>query len=151
MPIHVDMPNHDNTTVSPAKPTTVVVVDDHPAMRSALRMMFDCVPDVAVVGEGATVAEACAVVEEQEPDLVLLDLRLQGEDGLEVARRLHDRDALTRILVLSASERIGDLRAALDAGADGFLSKSAASTTVVDGVRRTVAGQRVLGQEFSSS
>lgn len=132
----------------PATPTTVVVVDDHHAIRSALCMLLDSVPDVTVVGEGTSVAQACQVIEAHDPDLVLLDLRLHGEDGLEVARQLRDRDARCKILVLSASEAVEDLRAALDAGADGFLSKSAAMPVLVDGVRRTAAGQHVIGQEL---
>ena len=130
------------------KPTTVVVVDDHHVIRSALCMLLDSVPDVTVVGEGTTVAQACQVIEAHDPDLVLLDLRLQGEDGLEVARQMRERNARCKILVLSASEAVGDLRAALDAGADGFLTKSSATPVLVDGVRRTAAGQHVVGQEF---
>lgn len=142
------MPTYSVASVHPAKPTTVVVVDDHHAIRSALCMLLDSVPDVSVVGEGTTVAQACQVVEAHDPDLVLLDLRLHGEDGLEVARQLRDRNARCKILVLSASEALDDLRAALDAGADGFLSKSAAAPVLVDGVRRTAAGQQVIGEEF---
>lgn len=132
----------------PTKPTTVVVVDDHHAIRSALCMLLENAPDLTVVGEGTSVAQACQVIEALDPDLVLLDLRLQGEDGLEVARSVRQRNARTKVLVLSASEGAADLRAALDAGADGFLSKSVTPPELVDSVRRTAAGERVIGQEL---
>ncbi len=139
---------NDNSPTMPPATTTVVVVDDHHAIRSALCMLLDGAPDLAVVGEGTSVSHACQVIEAHDPDLVLLDLRLQGEDGLEVARRLRARNARTKILVLSASDTAGDLRTALDAGANGFLSKSATPSVLVDGVRRTAAGQQVIGDEL---
>lgn len=142
------MPTHETATVPACKSITVVVVDDHHAIRSALCMMLDGLPDVVVVGEGTSVAQACQVIDAHDPDLVLLDLRLHGEDGLEVARALRDRDARTKVLVLSASDGLADLRAALDAGANGFLSKSAAMPVLVDGIRRTAAGQQVISTEL---
>lgn len=142
------MPTYETASVPPLKSTTVVVVDDHHAIRSALCMMLDGLPDVVVVGEGTSVAQACQVIDAHDPDLVLLDLRLHGEDGLEVARVLRARDARTKVLVLSASDGLDDLRAALDAGANGFLSKSAAMPVLVDGIRRTAAGQQVISSEL---
>lgn len=135
-------------TAQPTEPTTVVVVDDHHAIRSALCMLLENAPDLTVVGEGTSVAQACQVIEAADPDVVLLDLRLQGEDGLDVARSVRGRSARTKLLVLSASEGAGDLRAALEAGADGFLSKSVTPPELVDGVRRAAAGERVIGQEL---
>lgn len=111
-------------------------------------MMLDGLPDVAVVGEGTSVVQACQVIEAHDPDVVLLDLRLHGEDGLEVARALRGRDARTKVLVLSASDGLDDLRTALDAGANGFLSKSAPMPVLVDGIRRTAAGQQVISSEL---
>ncbi|MEX0658866.1 MAG: response regulator transcription factor [Egibacteraceae bacterium] len=142
------MPTSETVTAHARKSTTVVVVDDHHAIRSALCMMLDGLPDVAVVGQGASVVQAGQVIEAQDPDVVLLDLRLHGEDGLEVARALRDRAARTKVLVLSASDGLDDLRAALDAGANGFLSKSAPMPVLVDGVRRTAAGQQVISAEL---
>lgn len=142
------MRNQTTTTGHAAKPTTVVVVDDHHVIRSALSMLLGSAPDLTVVGEAASVDQACQVIEVQRPDVVLLDLHLQDEDGLDVARRLRERDTRTKILVLSASEEIHNLRAALDAGADGFLNKSADPQGLVDSVRRTAGGERVIGQEF---
>lgn len=142
------MRTQNATAVAPAKPTTVVVVDDHHAIRSALCMLLNAAPDLVVVGEATAVVEACRVIEAHDPDVVLLDLRLQGEDGLEVARRMRDQHARARILVLSASDGIADLRAALDAGVDGFLSKCTTQSALVDGVRRIAAGQRVVGEEL---
>lgn len=65
------------------------------------------------------------MIERREPDVVLLDLHLQDEDGLEVARRLRESETRIKILVLGASEEMDNLRTALDAGANGFMNKSA--------------------------
>ncbi|HVL98555.1 MAG TPA: response regulator transcription factor [Egibacteraceae bacterium] len=129
--------------------TRVVIVEDHHAIRAALVMLLDSCPDITVVGEAPSVGQACAVIAAQDPHLVLLDLRLGGQDGLDVARRLRASGSRTPVLVLSASDGALDLREALDAGADGFLSKSVPSRVLLDGVRRAAAGETVIGEELA--
>ena len=126
----------------------VVIVDDHALVREGLRSLLGQYGDIAVVGEAGTVEDALEAVETLRPDLVLLDLRLDGEDGAEVARRLRATGSKVRILVLSVHDTSRHLREALAAGADGYLLKSVSAASLADGIRGAAAGQTVIGQEF---
>jgi two-component system, NarL family, response regulator NreC len=127
---------------------SVVIVDDHGLVREGLVSLLSRFDDIAIVGEAGTIADALRVVEEHAPDLVLLDLRLGEEDGVEVARRLRASGSRTTILVLSVHDSSRNLREALAAGADGYLLKSVGGEDLAKGIRAAVAGETVIGQEF---
>lgn len=133
----------------PTSTLTVVIVEDHHAIRAALRMLIDSSADVQVAGEAESVVKAGALIDGLRPDVVLLDRRLNGEDGLEVARRLRREGRTEAILVLSASDTAADLREALDAGVDGFLGKSVPSATLLDGIRRVAGGETVITEDVA--
>src|SRR3712207_5075683 len=114
------------------EPTSVVIVDDHDLVREGLRTVLSQHPDILVVGEAGTVSDAVEVVHTVAPDLVLLDLRLAGEDGADVARRLRAEESPVKVLVLSVHDTAQDLREALAAGADGYLLKSVTGKDLVD-------------------
>lgn len=146
------MPTLRSAISGPRRPTrtlTVVIVEDHHAIRAALRMLIDSSADVQVAGEAESVVKAGALIDGLRPDVVLLDRRLNGEDGLDVARRLRREGRTEAILVLSASDTAADLREALDAGVDGFLSKSVPSATLLDGIRRVAGGETVINEEVA--
>ncbi len=126
----------------------VVIVDDHSLVREGLQSLLGQSEDIDVVGEASTVEEAVAVVGESEPDLVLLDLRLGDEEGVEVARRLRASGSTVTIMMLSVHDTSRNLREALAAGADGYLLKSVAGADLAAGIRSAVAGETVIGQEF---
>ncbi len=126
----------------------VVIVDDHSLVREGLQSLLGQYEDIDVVGEASTVEEAVAVVGESEPDLVLLDLRLGDEEGVEVARRLRASGSTVTIMMLSVHDTSRNLREALAAGADGYLLKSVAGADLAAGIRSAVAGETVIGQEF---
>jgi DNA-binding NarL/FixJ family response regulator len=126
----------------------IVIVDDHDLVREGLRSLLGQHEDLDVVGESGTIDGAVDAVQRLCPDLVLLDLRLDGEDGAEVARRLRAGGSTVRILVLSVHDTSRHLREALAAGADGYLLKSVSASMLADGIRNAVAGQTVIGQEF---
>lgn len=130
--------------------TSVVIVDDHDLVREGLRTVLSQHPDILVVGEAGTVDSAVEVVHSVDPDLVLLDLRLAGEDGTEVARRLRADQLDVKVLVLSVHDSSTHLREALAAGADGYLLKSVTGSDLVEGIRKAVAGETVIGPEFVS-
>ncbi len=127
---------------------TVVIVDDHDLVREGLRSILGHHEDLRVVGVAAAPEEAADVVADAGPDLVLLDLRLGDHDGIEVARRLRAEAYEGKILVLSVHDTSRDLRSALAAGADGYLLKSVSGVALAEGIRRVVAGETVIGQEF---
>ena len=126
----------------------VVIVDDHALVREGLRSLLSQHEDIEVVGEAGTVADALAVVEEAQPDLVLLDLRLGEEEGVDVARALRAKGSDVTILMLSVHDTSRHLRESLAAGADGYLLKSVAAVDLAAGIRSAVAGETVIGQEF---
>jgi DNA-binding NarL/FixJ family response regulator len=126
----------------------VVVIDDHDLVREGLRSVLGHHDDLRIVGAAATPDEAHRVVHETEPDLVLLDLRLGEHDGIDVARRLRASDVEAKILILSVHDTPRDLRTAIAAGADGYLLKSVSGAALADGIRRAVAGETVIGEEF---
>jgi DNA-binding NarL/FixJ family response regulator len=126
----------------------VVIVEDHDLVRQGLRALLERDPAIAVVGEARNVQEALQVVAGSRPQVVLLDLRLGDEDGAEVSRLLRDSAPEVHVLVLSAHERSSDLRAAMAAGATGYLLKRTSPELLLESVRRVASGERVIDQAF---
>ncbi|TAM91718.1 MAG: response regulator transcription factor [Jatrophihabitans sp.] len=123
----------------------IVVVDDHPVVRDGIRGMLEQDPRTTVVGEAAGGREAVAVVRATDPDLVLMDLRMPGGDGVGAIRELRaGHRTRPRILVLTTYDTDRDIHAAVDAGADGYLLKATSRTELVQAVLRAAAGHSVL-------
>lgn len=123
----------------------VVVVDDHPVVRDGLRAALHGAPDVEVVAEAGTVAEAVQQVVEHSPDLVLMDVALPDGTGIEATSRLLRARPGTAVLMLTMHADEDTVRAALAAGARGYLLKGASGPEVIAAVRAVAAGQAVLG------
>jgi len=128
----------------------VLIADDHAILRQGLRLILREAPDLAVVGEAATGAEAIAQTVALAPDVVLMDIELPDLSGIEATRRIRALSPRTRILVLTVSDRSEDLVGALKAGARGYLLKSADAATVLDAIRRVAAGQAVLPPDLTA-
>jgi DNA-binding NarL/FixJ family response regulator len=129
------------------RPIRGLLVDDHPVVRDGLRGMLESEPGIEVVGEAASGPEAVASVTQQAdagPDLVLMDLRMPGGDGVPAIRALRRRGVRPRILVLTTYDTDRDVVAALDAGADGFLLKDTPRAELVRAVRDVAAGRPAL-------
>jgi DNA-binding NarL/FixJ family response regulator len=122
----------------------VVLVDDQAMVRTGLRMVLAAEPDIDVVGEAADGAAGVRVVTEQQPDVVLLDVRMPGMDGLEAARRILAAELPTRVVVLTTFDEDEYVAAALRAGVSGFLLKVAPPEDLVTAVRTVAAGQGLL-------
>jgi DNA-binding NarL/FixJ family response regulator len=127
-------------------PIRVLVVDDQPLIRHSLRLIIDAASDLTVVGEADTGEAAVARARQLRPDLVLMDIRMPGGDGIDATRRISTDPALagTRILVLSMFELDEYVHGALRAGASGFLLKDAEPAQLVDAIRRTHAGESLF-------
>ncbi|WP_053716628.1 response regulator [Saccharothrix sp. NRRL B-16348] len=119
----------------------VVVADDHAAIRAGLVMILGDADGVEVVGEAADGAEAVRLAERLAPDVVLMDIRMPGVDGIEATRQL---SGVCEVLVLTTFDLDEYVRGALRAGAAGFLLKSVESSALVDAVRQVAAGDGVL-------
>jgi DNA-binding NarL/FixJ family response regulator len=124
--------------------TTVVVVDDHRLVRAGLRTIIDASDDLSVVGEAADGAEALGVVCLVEPDVVLMDLSMPGVDGVEAIRRLKAAGVPAPVVVLTSFAEAERVRAALEAGAVGYLLKDSEPRDVLDAVRAASAGHAPL-------
>ncbi|GAA1665785.1 response regulator transcription factor [Nonomuraea sp. NPDC048882] len=118
----------------------LLIADDHPIVRDGLRAAFDGEPGLEVVGEAADGDEAVRLAAELAPDVVLMDLRMPGLDGLSAIRRLSGTGP--RILVLTTFD--GDVLPALEAGAGGYLLKDAPKEELVRAVHATHRGETVL-------
>jgi len=130
----------------------ILVADDHPVVRDGIRGMLERDERIAVVGEAGNGPEAVALVRATDPDLVLMDLRMPGGDGVSAIRELRAANPTRpRILVLTTYDTDRDIHAAIDAGADGYLLKATSRTELVDAVVRAAAGQSVLAPSAARS
>ncbi len=126
------------------EPIRIVIVDDHLVVREGLRAMLDGVPEVEVVGEAESMGKALVVVAETEPDVVLLDLRLQGGSGLEVCRAIVERHPGVRVVFLTVYEDEQYVFEALRAGAAGYMLKKASPQDIVRILQAVQAGDVVV-------
>ncbi|WP_066466058.1 response regulator [Sanguibacter suarezii] len=124
--------------------TTVLLVDDQALLRMGLRMVIDAEPDLDVVGEASDGAVAVDQVAALAPDVVLMDIRMPGMDGIEATRLLAQDHPSTRVLVLTTFDVDEYAFAALRAGASGFLVKSARPEELVDAIRTVATGSSVV-------
>ena len=113
----------------------VLIVDDHAIVRAGLRMLINPQPDMEVVGEAADGHEALCQARETNPDVLTLDLTMPGGGGLKSLERLRQACPQTRVLVLTMHEDPSYLRAALAAGASGYVAKSAVDGDLLAAIR----------------
>ncbi|UYQ65100.1 response regulator transcription factor [Streptomyces peucetius] len=130
---------------------TVLVVEDHAVVRSGLTALLSGELGMAVVGQAADGPAALAEAERLRPDVVLLDIDLPVTDGITVAATLAERLPGCRTLILTALDRPGHLRRAMDAGASGYLLKSATPAETADAIRRVAGGGRVIDSRMPDS
>jgi DNA-binding NarL/FixJ family response regulator len=126
----------------------VLIVADHPVVRHGLRTMLTLLPDMQCAGEAASGAEAIRDAAAEAPDVVLLDLRLPGADGIQVARTLRRVAPQARILIVSVDDDPNEAARALEAGVDGCLLKTASLEELGVAIRRTLRGERVVASEL---
>ena len=135
----------DATPGAAPRPISVVVVDDHPVVRNGLRALLDSLDGLAVVGEAADGDAAVREVVLRAPDVVLMDIRMPGTDGLEATRRITRAVPATAVLVLTMYDDDDTVFAAMRAGARGYLLKGAAQDEIDRAVRATAAGEAIFG------
>jgi DNA-binding NarL/FixJ family response regulator len=131
------------------RPTVrVLLADDHAAIRAGLRLLLEAADDVEVVGEAADGTAAIINARALRPDVVLMDLRMPGVDGIE-ATRVITTEGLADVLVLTTFDLDEYVDGALRAGAAGFLPKTAEPAALLDAVRRVADGDGVLAPEVT--
>jgi DNA-binding NarL/FixJ family response regulator len=120
---------------------SVFLADDHPIIRSGIRLLLEQAPDISVVGETDRGSDVVGLVEKLKPDVLLLDMEMPGKSGVDVAQELQERGAPVRILVLSAHDDDEYIASLLATGAAGYLMKEEALNTIVEAVRGVARGE----------
>jgi DNA-binding NarL/FixJ family response regulator len=123
---------------------SVLLVDDQDLVREGLRMIIDADPELNVVGEAGTGAEAITRTREVDPDVVLMDIRMPDLDGIEATRQLVAAQARARILVLTTFDLDEYVYRAMTAGATGFLLKDASREQLTSAIRTAASGEAML-------
>lgn len=136
-------------TAAPMVPIRLLIADDQALVRGALGALLDLEPDLQVQGLAADGAEALRLAEELQPDVCLMDIQMPRVDGVEATTRICAVSPQTRVLVVTTFARPGYLRAALDAGASGFVVKDTPAEELAAAVRRVHAGLRVLDPKLA--
>ena len=134
-----------------SSPIRVVVADDQRAIREALAMMLDNEADISVVGTAADGAEAIGLAGGNGADVVLMDLRMPGTDGVTATRQLRESDPDVKVVVLTTFADDVSIQDALLAGAVGYLTKDAGHRQIILAVRSAAAGQTVLDPAVHSA
>src|SRR3954447_3792203 len=122
-----------------------LIVDDHPVTREGLRTALELSDDViVVVGEAATGEEAVEQARSLTPDVVFMDVRMPGMDGIEATRRIKDAAPSTKVILITVDESRGAVSEAIQAGVSGYLLKDATPDALVDAARNAVEGNAVI-------
>jgi DNA-binding NarL/FixJ family response regulator len=150
-----DQPSVRGTTNQPSVqgpladrgPYRVVIVDDHAMFRTGVKAEIGRL--VAVVGEAADADRAIAVVLQTQPDVVLLDVHLPGGGGVEVIRKVHEKNPNQKFLALSVSDAAEDVIGVIRAGARGYVTKSISGSELIDAIRRVAEGDAVFSPRLA--
>ncbi|MFB6839570.1 response regulator [Streptomyces sp. NPDC056361] len=129
--------------------TTVLIADDQPMQRFGFRMLLESQDDMTVVGEASNGTEAVRLVDRHHPDVVLMDIRMPGLDGIEATRRIIATGARTRILIVTTFDLDEYAYDGLRAGASGFLVKDAQPEELLAGVRAVAVGDAVVAPSLT--
>jgi DNA-binding NarL/FixJ family response regulator len=132
-------------------PIRVVVVDDHPILRNGVTRLLQEEPGIEVVGEAENAEDALLRVERFRPDVVLIDIDMPGMGGIEGTRRILDRHPNTRVVILSMHAEPGMAKHAFDAGACGYVVKTAADTELVTAITTVAGGGRYVNASMGAA
>ncbi len=129
--------------------SSIMLVDDHPLLRKGLRQLITLGDDMEVVAEASNGADAITLANEHDPDLILMDLNMQGMDGLETLRRMREDGISSRIVMLTVSNADEDVLNAISSGADGYLLKDMEPEEMLAQIERALTGKMVLSESVT--
>src|SRR5665213_4510185 len=129
---------------------TVFIVDDHPIVRQGLELLINREPDLAVCGDAEEAGSALRRIEELKPDLIVVDVSLNGPDGLDLLKDIRARDSNLPVLILSMLDESLYAERALRAGANGYIMKQEATDRVLVAIRRILDGEIYLSDRMSN-
>lgn len=130
----------EGTTAPPGR-IKVVLADDHPIVRDGLRKLLSLEEDIEVVGEASDGREVLQVVQEKEPDVVILDLRMPNLDGLSALQALQQLNKKAKVIILTASEDKNEFVQAMKLGCSGIVLKQTAPELIIKSIRKVYAGE----------
>ena len=136
--------------MSEATPIRLMVADDHPVVRDGIVGMVASAPDVEVVGEASDGAQAVSLARVLDPDVVLMDLRMPGTDGVAATREFARLGIRARVVILTTFDSDADVLPAIEAGATGYLLKDAPRDDLLRAIRAAAAGEAVLAPSVAS-
>jgi len=128
---------------------SIMIVDDHPLLRKGLRQLLDLEDDLDLVAEASSGKEALVLAQEHDPDLIVLDLNMQGMDGIETLKALRADGIASRIVMLTVSDHDEDVVAAITNGADGFLLKDMEPEDIIEKIRQAALGKMVISDRLA--
>ena len=127
----------------------ILVVDDHTLFREGLTALLQSAADIDVVGEASSGAEAITMASELQPDIILMDIRMDDVNGIEATRRIRKEQPNVRIIMLTMVERDDSLLAALRAGAQSYILKGADKKQVLKTIHAVAEGEALFGPEIA--
>ncbi len=122
----------------------VMIVDDHPVTRDGLRTAFNMADEIEVVGEASSGEEAVHVVEEAKPDIVFMDVRMPGMNGIQATRQIKEKHPDTKVILFTIDESRASVAEAIQAGVSGYLLKDASVGELINAARQAMAGKAVI-------
>jgi two-component system, NarL family, invasion response regulator UvrY len=138
-------------TSAQQKRIAILLVDDHPVVRQGYRRVLDHQGDFCVVAEADNATDAYGAFKAQNPDVVVMDISMPGASGLEAIRNIRSRDASARILVFSMHGEAVQVKAAFNAGASGYVTKSSEPAVLVRAIRQVARGERALSDDVAQA
>jgi DNA-binding NarL/FixJ family response regulator len=137
-------------TESP-EPVRVLIVDDDALVRSALMLMLGGRADLTIVGEAGDGEQAVVAARDLQPDVVLMDIRMPGIDGIEATRRVVARPGAPRVIMLTTFDTDEHVFAAIAAGAEGFLVKDTSPADLIDAIKTVASGESMLSPSVTTT
>lgn len=131
-------------------PIRILVADDHPVVQAGLTSMLNSNDGIEVVGSASSGTEALKILEQKRPDILLLDLRMPGMNGIETLTAMQKMNTTARAIVLTSFETDENIYRAVRAGAQGYLLKDAPQEQMLDAIKSVHAGKRFIPKEIAA-
>lgn len=128
---------------------TILLIDDHPMLRTGVKQLISMAPELCVIGEAGNGEQGVELAESLDPDLILLDLNMPGMNGLETLDKLREKPLSGRVVVFSVSNHEEDVVSALKRGADGYLLKDMEPEELLRALQQAAAGEMVLSETLT--
>jgi DNA-binding NarL/FixJ family response regulator len=133
-----------------SKPVRILIVDDHPVVQAGLASMLTTHKGIEVVGSASSGEEAVAMVQQEMPDVILLDLRMPGMSGIDTLRALKEIKATARAIILTSFETDENIYRAIQAGAQGYLLKDTSQNQMLEAIATVHAGKRYIPRQIAA-